>query len=356
MVCSFLISRKFYRFVFIDYSNRDTIVVNDGYLLWGIEGISLIDKVIRIFKMINAIQANPGISANDLAFKCEVDIRTIYRDLRVLDLIAPITNDGKGKGYRFMGKFSMFPLNFSEQEALVFSLLPSVLDENKLPPGFQTAYDKVMATHFKQKSHQINIIEDIASIIQMGTPAYRKESPNFLQPVIQAILEQKTIDTVYHTQYRNETTERKIDPYYLVPRERLFYLFGYCHLKKGIRTFRISRFQKVEITGQSFDKGDFNIKHYLKNTWSIDRGEKNMTFKVRFSADVARYIKEEELFVHPRMKDQKDGSLIFEVTVNNEKEFLKWVLQYGPSAEILEPKSVRDSLKVQLSQWVSMYQ
>ncbi|MGO4371583.1 WYL domain-containing protein, partial [Paenibacillus sp. MCAF20] len=142
----------------------------------------------------------------------------------------------------------------------------------------------------------------------------------------------------------------------LVPRERLFYLFGYCHLKKGIRTFRISRFQKVEITGQSFDKGDFNIKQYLKNTWSIDRGEKNMTFKVRFSADVARYIKEEELFVHPRMKDQKDGSLIFEVTVNNEKEFLKWVLQYGPSAEILEPKSVRDSLKAQLSQWVSMYQ
>lgn len=60
-------------------------------------------------------------------------------------------------------------------------------------------------------------------------------------------------------------------------------------------------------------------------------------------------IKEEELFVHPRMKDQKDGSLIFEVTVNNEKEFLKWVLQYGPSAEILEPKSIRDSLKDQLS-------
>jgi predicted DNA-binding transcriptional regulator YafY len=181
---------------------HDTIVVNDGYLLWGIEGIHVIDKVIRIFKIINAIQASPGISANDLAFKCEVDIRTIYRDLRLLDLIAPITNEGKGTGYRFMGKFSLYPLNFSEQEALVFSLLPSVLDEDKLPPGFQTAYDKVMATHFKEKSQQNKIIEDIAGIIQMGTPAYRKESPNFLQPIIQAIIEQKTINTVYHTQYR----------------------------------------------------------------------------------------------------------------------------------------------------------
>lgn len=316
----------------------------------------MIDKVIRIFNIINAIQANPGISASDLALKCDVNIRTIYRDMDILSLIAPVTNEGRGTGYRFMGKFFLYPLNLTEQEALVFSLLPSMLDKDNLPPGFDTAYDKVMGTHRKEKSRQNNIIEDIASIIQMGTPAYRKESPNFLQLIIQAILEQKTIDTVYHAQYRNETTERKIDPYYLVPRDQRFYLIGYCHSKQGIRTFRISRFQKAEVTGEDFNKGDFNIKQYLKNTWSIDRGEKNTTFKVRFDAEVARYIKEEELFVHPRMKDQKDGSLIFEVTVNNEKEFLKWILQYGSSAEILEPKAVRESLKEQLSQWIRMYQ
>lgn len=80
-----------------------------------------------------------------------------------------------------------------------------------------------------------------------------------------------------------------------------------------------------------------------------------MTFKVRFNADITRYIKEEELFVHPRMKDNKDGSMLFEVTVNNEKEFIRWILQYGPSAEILEPKSVRDSLKNQLSDWMEIY-
>jgi predicted DNA-binding transcriptional regulator YafY len=314
------------------------------------------EKIIRIFNIINAIQANPGISATDLAFKCDVDVRTIYRDLRLLDTFAPITNTGKGTGYRFMGKFFMYPLNFSEQEALVFSLLPSMVDEDKLPPGFHTAYDKVMSTHYKEKSKQNSIIEDITNIIQMGTPAYRKESPNYLQPIIQAILEQKTIETIYHTQYRNETTERKIDPYYLVPRDQRFYLIGFCHTKQDIRTFRISRFLKVDTTTESFNKSDFNIKKYLKNTWSIEQGDKNITFKVRFNAEVARYIKEEELFVHPRMKDCKDGSLIFEVTVNNEKEFIRWILQYGPAAEILEPVSVRESLKQQLSQWINMYQ
>ncbi|MDF2721440.1 MAG: helix-turn-helix type 11 protein [Paenibacillus sp.] len=315
----------------------------------------MLDKVLRMFKLIQSIQANPGISAADLAARCEVHIRTVYRDLDALAMITPITSEKRGSGYRFMGKFGLYPLNFTEQEALVVSLLPSVVDQDKLPPGFNSAYDKIMATHRKESSQQSAVIDNISEIIQMGTPAYRPESPNLLQPIIRSILEQKTIHTIYHTQYRNETTERHIDPYYLVPREQRFYLIGYCHLKQGIRTFRISRFLQAEPTGRQFDKGDFNIKTYLKHTWSIERGDKQTTYKVRFGPDVARYIREEELFVRPRIKDLPDGSLLFEVTVNNEREFLKWVMQYGPSAEIIEPLSARESLRQQLREWVELY-
>jgi predicted DNA-binding transcriptional regulator YafY len=315
----------------------------------------MIDKMIRLFKILYAIQANPGISAADLVLKCDVHVRTIYRDLEILNLIAPITNDRRGTGYRFIGNFSVYPLNFTEQEALVFSLLPSVVDRDKLPPGFDSAYDKIMATHFKEKKRNQTIIEDITGIIQMGKPAYRQENPNFLYPIIQAILESKTLDTIYHSQHRDTTTERRIDPYYLVPREQRFYLIGYCHLQQAVRTFRISRFQRVALMNLTFSKEDFNIKAYLKNTWSIQRGEKNITFKVKFHPNVARYIKEEELFVHPRMKDLKDGSLLFEVTVNNEREFMSWVMQYGSAAEILEPAAVRERMKTQLIEWANLY-
>jgi predicted DNA-binding transcriptional regulator YafY len=314
------------------------------------------EKIIRLFKILNAIQAKPGISAKKLAHKCETTDRTIYRDLRLLDLIAPITNEGYGKGYRFVGNFAMYPLNFSEQEALVFSMLPSVLDTSKLPPGFETAHDKVMAAHWKEKSRHKDIIENITEIIQMGTPAYREEHENYLYPVIQATVTQKTIETVYHTQSRNETTERAIDPYYLVPRDQRFYLIGYCHLKKDVRTFRLSRFLKVHVTGRTFDKGDFNIQHYLKNTWSIESGKEHIHFKVKFHPEVARYVKEEELFVRPKMTDLADGSLLFEVMVNHEREFLNWVYQYGPAAEILEPKSVRAKVQEQLVRWTALYQ
>ncbi|WP_150265037.1 helix-turn-helix transcriptional regulator [Paenibacillus tepidiphilus] len=313
------------------------------------------DKVIRILKMINAIQSTPGITASELAFRCEVSVRTVYRDLELMSHFAPVTNQGRGTGYRFLGKFFMYPLDFTEQEEMAFSLLPSILNQEKIPPGFHTAYDKVMGKHLNEKSRPGGVLENIADIIQMGKPAYRKESRNFLQPIIAAILEQRRIRTVYHSQSRNATTEREIDPYYLIPRDQRFYLIAYCHLQQDIRTFRMSRFQHMEVMETVFDKGKFNIKSYLKNTWSIDRGSKNTRFKVRFQPEVARYIKEEELFVHPRMTDEPGGSLLFEVTVNNSKEFTKWLMQYGPNAEILEPASARTELKAQLESWVGIY-
>lgn len=56
------------------------------------------------------------------------------------------------------------------------------------------------------------------------------------------------------------------------------------------------------------------------------------------------------------MSEEGDGTLLFEVTVNNENEFIKWILQYGPNAEILEPESARERLKEQLEQWLDVYQ
>ncbi|MBY0119394.1 transcriptional regulator [Paenibacillus sp. FSL H8-0317] len=316
------------------------------------------EKLIRLLRILQAIQANPGISAKELALKCGTTVRTIYRDLRILDRVAPIMNEGYGKGYRFIGEFAMYPLDFTEQEAMVFSLLPSVVDTSKLPAEFDSAFDKVMSAHTKLKSRNSDIVENIAGIIRMGTPAYREEGkdPNLLIPIIESILSQQTIRTQYHTLTRNEITVRDIDPYYLIPRDQRFYLIGYCHLLQKVRLFRISRFLDVTRTNAGFDKGDFNITQYMKNTWSIDRGDENIHFKVRFSEKVAPYIKEEEMFVRPRMTNMSDGGLLFEVTLNSSREFLKWLYQFGPEAEVLEPREFRREIRRQLVEWLEHYE
>lgn len=315
------------------------------------------EKLIRLLRILQAIQANPGISAKELALKCGTTVRTIYRDLRILDRVAPIMNEGYGKGYRFIGDFAMYPLDFTEQEAMLFCMIPALVDTSQLPAEFDSAFDKVISTHTKLKTRNREIVENIAGIIRMGIPAYREEGkdPNLLIPIIEAILDGHTIQAQYHTLTDNEITVRHIDPYYLIPRDQRFYLIGYCHLQQKVQMFRISRFLDVVRTNAVFDMGDFNITQYMKNTWSVDRGDELIHFKVRFSEKVAPYIKEEELFVRPRMTDLVDGGLLFEVTLNSSREFLQWLYQFGPEAEVLEPREYRKEIRKQLLAWLDHY-
>jgi len=206
------------------------------------------DRLIRLIRIITLIQGKPGILARELAERCEATERTIYRDLEALSAMnIPISNMGHGKGYSFISNFSLYPLDWTDEETIAFTMLPSILEhvQSLVPPGYQTAYEKVMAAHHKEKAKRREIIEDVADIIQMGTPSHREDQPNYLFPIIQAAINQYTIEAAYYTQSRNELSQRRIDPYFLFPREQRFYLIGYCHTAQEIRTFRVSRFRDV---------------------------------------------------------------------------------------------------------------
>lgn len=116
------------------------------------------EKLIGWYKINYAIQAKPGITSSELADKCETTERTIYRDMITLTVLAPITNVGYGKGYSFVGNYAIYPFSWTEQESFVISMLPSVIDISKLPPGFDSAYDKLMAAHVKQKTSNKEVI------------------------------------------------------------------------------------------------------------------------------------------------------------------------------------------------------
>ncbi|MCD8503146.1 MAG: WYL domain-containing protein [Bacillaceae bacterium] len=198
-------------------------------------------------------------------------------------------------------------------------------------------------------------MSDITSVIQGGKSTTKIEN-NPLPEIIEAILASRTIKAIYHTQSRDARTERKIDPYYLIPREHRLYVIGYCHKTKEIRTFRLSRFHQVEILEETYTKDDLNMQRYFDYTWSIIGGDERIHFKVRFSSEVARYIIEEDYVVKPKLTIQKDGSLLFEVILNDGREFLKWVMQHGPDAEILEPIKYRVKMQKMLQRWSGIYQ
>ena len=164
-----------------------------------------------------------------------------------------------------------------------------------------------------------------------------------------------TVKTLYNSRNSRQVQERFIDPYYLIFRQSRLYLIGYCHLRKEIRTFRLSRFVKVSLTPETFEMGKFSLKSYLKDSWSIERGNQPTTFLVRFSQTVSPYIQEEEFYSKPKTWLQQDGSLLFQATASSPEEFVRWVLQFGPEAEILEPEKYREYMRDLLVNWGKTY-
>jgi predicted DNA-binding transcriptional regulator YafY len=171
----------------------------------------------------------------------------------------------------------------------------------------------VVATHQKEQKNQLDFLQKMVTIIQLGTPASKEQHKTFLLEVVQAILNSQTIEVIYHTQSRDVVTSRTLNPYYLIPRENRYYLIAYCHEKAEFRTIRMSRFLDVKQTDKTFEKQKFNLKEHFKDTWSIIPGTDKIDFKVLFYKNVARYIKEKELFVKPKLTDYADGSLLFGV-------------------------------------------
>lgn len=312
-------------------------------------------RLSRLLRIINLVQVYPRIKAKELAEYCEVNERTIYRDLiTLIEADIPIVNEGHGKGYVFIGDFKLYPVNWTDEEYQAFVILPNLFEKGtSIPKKFYSAYEKVMAGYFSQKAER----EQLGNFLSLiHNKSHATIENKMLQILTQAVLSQRIVEIVYHSFNSNTIRKRRINPYFFIPRKNRLYIVGYCHGKQEIRTFRLNRFKEVNLLDQTFVKDEINIEKYFKYTWSVIRGEKLIAFKVRFSEKIAHYIEEDEYNVKPIMSKQDDGSLMFEVILNDDKEFIRWLMQYGSEAEILEPKEYRQKLQKELELWNALYQ
>ena len=52
---------------------------------------------------------------------------------------------------------------------------------------------------------------------------------------------------------------------------------------------------------------------------------------------------------------EPEGTLLLETILDDDQEFLRWLSQYGPEAEILEPEGYRSVMKERLQRWQQLY-
>jgi predicted DNA-binding transcriptional regulator YafY len=129
----------------------------------------------RLFAIAEHLRARrTGVTAEALAERFGVTVRTIYRDLDALrDAALPVRADrGRGGGYALDRAYTLPPVNFTAREAALLVTLGRWATEMRLLPfaeTLQNALDKVRGA--LSASAQRELLELMAGLQFVGVPA-----------------------------------------------------------------------------------------------------------------------------------------------------------------------------------------
>ncbi len=148
-----------------------------------------------------------GVTAEQLAERFGVTIRTVYRDLDSLrDASLPLHAErGRGGGYALDKTYSLPPVNFTAREAAVLVAAGTLLIRLRILPFFDTlsaALDKVRAALPTEGQRELARLSE--SLMFTGVPAHAPK-PEVRACIERAWIEQQPV----HITYLHDNTETR---------------------------------------------------------------------------------------------------------------------------------------------------
>ena len=129
----------------------------------------------RLFALAEALRARKtGVTAEELAERFEVSVRTIYRDLDALATggLPLLAERGRGGGYALDRDYSLPPVNFTAREAAVLTALGRWAEQMRFMPFIDTlksAIDKARSA--LSASEQRALVIHARTLTFTGVPA-----------------------------------------------------------------------------------------------------------------------------------------------------------------------------------------
>lgn len=172
-----------------------------------------------------------------------------------------------------------------------------------------------------------------------------------LGDAFQAVADRKRV--AFRYQSKGEEKRRKLEPYGLTQRRGVWYLIGYDHDSKAVRSFRLDRMTSPIRQSDPAARGpEYEIPEGFKPGQALEippfaqSDDEVMQARVRFSPEVAWLVERQEPWLP--VEPQADGSLEANVSVSDTRGFLSWVLWYGLDAEIISPNELRSEIRRRL--------
>ncbi len=318
-------------------------------------------QLTREWRLLRELQRVPeGRTYRELARALGAAPRTVYRDLRTLqDAGFPLRRARVQlkSVWRIEGA-AVPPLAFTGPELTALALARSALAGSPGSPfdrPLRQAFHKIQAALDREGVRALEAADrHVYADLRRGRPYTQREV--WFQTVLDAVFRHRTLRLRYFTLERGAETDRTVDPYGLVLHEGAFYLVGWCHWRRDVRTFLLERVRAVADGGASFEPpAGFSVREHFRQAWGLLKGHILITVRVRFAPAVGRVIREGRWHESQRVEELPGGAALLTVRVAGWEEMRRWILGFGAAAEVLEPEELRESMKLEAANLARLY-
>ncbi len=315
----------------------------------------------RLLFIDRAIKAGTFPNCARLAAEWEVSDKTIQRDIDYLrdQLEAPLAYNRLKRGYYYTEPtFALPAINLNESDLFAVCVAQTVLNQYRHTPLFQklaSVFAKIHAALPDKTPVKPAWMDE--RILVFPEPATRVDCEVW-DTLAKALRENRRLRIVHAGPGGGEADAgpRTVDPYYLVSYKGEWYLSSFCHRRQAIRTFAISRIRRAAVLEEGFTlPAGMTHQRMFGDPFGIIWKEAFHQVRIRFSPEVAPYIRERQWHPRQTIRDLRGGGAVLEFTTNHLNEVKDWALSWGPGATVLAPRALVDKVRKALRQAAANY-
>ena len=272
---------------------------------------------------ITIIQTSPGINSSEIANQLQTSTRTVQRyvkQLREAGLIIEASSGHMG-GFLLRNGYKSNPFFLTPEERTSLTLVVnSLICAEGFP--FKSELSSILNKISSNLFEMSNVKDDYLSIM-LPPRGNTEKTKKLIIEIKEALNAKLKIEIEYDSFSSQQVNRRTINPYHVFLHDGFWYLVGFCNLRNEIRTFRIDRIKELQMLHEKFilDK-EFDIDEYIKNSWSIAKGEKTKVV-IKFTPPISKLISEAIWHDSQRLESLDDGCLVFTVEVEGTWEIKK---------------------------------
>ena len=309
-----------------------------------------------------------GLSAPELAEALDLDLRTVYRDLEILQAYGPQITDsprpgeapGAARRFRLneLDWQSFTSLGVDELTALVQSARAALAQGGGVHGDLlQGAADKLAALVDARDVERVDERLEVLTASERGAHPYRElERASLLQALREAALRRQALRFRYHATQSGAAT-REVHPYGLREAPTGAYLISFDFEKADTRIFLIDRIQTLEPLppASGREAPPLDIEAYFQHSMGVNVGGERVSIVGVAEPGVAQYLRERRWHPSLRFEELGEGRLRFRLEVLDNAETRGWLRMWGGGLTLEAPGALVEAFAEEAADALARY-